>query len=89
MQVGLGRWALSGTCRAPSSVVSLNKGSLQLFHSSALAILLLNETNNNVKVKPIVIYQHEISCFFFVQGWIFIDGYADVLPGHSDAWFAI
>ena len=51
--------------------------------------MLLNETNNNVKVKPIVIYQREISCFLFVQRWIFIHGYADVLPGHSYAWFAI
>ena len=31
---------------------------------STLAILLFNETNNKVKIKPTFFYQREISCFF-------------------------
>ena len=42
---------------------------------STLVILLFNETNNRVRIKPTVIYQREIySCvFLFVQRWIFTD----------------
>ena len=48
---------------SPSLVSQVNKV-FQLFPSSTQAILLFNETNNKVKIKPTVICQREISCFF-------------------------
>ena len=42
-----------------------------------------------LKLNQLPFTSTRLVVFFFVQRWIFIDGYADVLPGHSDAWFAI
>ena len=41
-----------------------------------LAILLFNETNNKVKIKPTVICQREIISFLFLQRWIFTNAIA-------------
>ena len=67
---GIGRW---GARAEPLPSFSNQSISNHFPVQSPLAILLFNETNNKVKIKPTVFYQREISCFLFVQRWIFTD----------------
>ena len=67
---GVGRW---GARAEPPPSFSKQSISNHFQVQSTLAILLFNETNNKVKIKPTVFYQREISCFSFVQRWIFTD----------------
>ena len=68
---GLGRWGARAELLPSFSNQSISN---HFPVQSPLAILLFNETNNKVRIKPTVFYQREISCFFlFVQRWIFTD----------------
>ena len=58
---GIGRW---GARAEPLPSFSKQSISNHFQVQSTLAILLFNETNNKVKIKPTVICQREMSCFF-------------------------